>query len=78
MMLGTEAPSKAVGLLEDGIARFRTLGDSVATADALNNLANALLLEVGDTARAAARRRGRAVMSQRQELWRGLLQEHFP
>ncbi len=43
---------RALALLEDSIARFRALGNPVATADALNNLAN-VLLEVGETARAA-------------------------
>jgi tetratricopeptide (TPR) repeat protein len=52
MMIETEATSRALALLEDSIAGFRALGDRVGTADALNNLANALL-KVGEMARAA-------------------------
>ena len=48
----TDAKSRALALLEDGVARFRKLGDPISTADALNNLAG-VLLEVGDADRAA-------------------------
>ena len=34
---------RAVALLKDGVERFRALGDRVGTADALNNLGNALI-----------------------------------
>jgi predicted ATPase len=43
---------RALALLEEGIDRFRALGDRVGVADALNNLGNALL-DFGDRARAA-------------------------
>jgi tetratricopeptide (TPR) repeat protein len=52
MLIGTDARSRALTLLEDSIARYRALGDPVGTADALNNLAEALL-ESGQRARAA-------------------------
>jgi predicted ATPase/class 3 adenylate cyclase len=47
-----ERLNRAIALLEEGVTRYRELGDRVGTADALNNLGNALL-ELGKTARAA-------------------------
>src|SRR5206468_10101013 len=52
LMMMVAGSTAALALLEDSIARFRALGDPVGTADALNNLANALLA-AGDTGKAA-------------------------